>query len=733
MVKEQKIVSLDFETHRISDKTPYPQPVCVSYDNGDTTDIFIGCDIEEFLNAILSSDAIIVAHNASFEANVIAEHYPHLIDKMVKKLEDGTFVCTKIYEQLIDYTRENRISAPKGVKIGKYSLANLNYYYFKKDNFSSKTAEDSWRLRYDELDGVPLDKWPQEAKDYSIGDSVDTRNIYLQQKDHDIEYWEATTAEYFLNRIAAIGFEVDGKRVQELEEDLLQKLLPNYLYLNSKNFICINQRNGFDKHGKEKWKPLFPGKDVKAIALKQIDILKNFNFYKDVYKIGSRKKLLDTFLWENIKTPIKTAKGGISSKSECLRIYATEQGKAQKTVEALLNISEYEKVLNAFVYRLKQVDTVIRTQYGACGSSNRTSSFTSNMYPSVNIQQMPRELKNAVWGVRSCFKARPGRVLFSIDYNCLELASAANMLYLSTGLSNMRRIINSGDVPIDMHSVLAAKLMSIKLRKTITYGHFVANLQDKKYKEFRQLAKPINLGFPGGIGYDTMRTLLATYGIYPYLFVINTSSTKEALEEERAYFRNKKGEPVRIRQTEKYKFELVFDELVELKDAMLDLYPDLKYFLHKGHLKYCNNKKAMIKNDFGVLEEQYLYDCVLPGHKRMNCTYTALCNNYLMQSPAAIGAKRAVVNIMKKYGNDPRVNILAFVHDEILGEVYDCPEKDSIVKDICNIMIDSMQTVLNHVRIAVEAGFCGTHWSKETENNIIYWKDEGGSKLYEKR
>ena len=94
-----------------------------------------------------------------------------------------------------------------------------------------------------------------------------------------------------------------------------------------------------------------------------------------------------------------------------------------------------------------------------------------------------------------------------------------------------------------------------------------------------------------------------------------------------------------------------------------------------------------------------------------------------MQTPSAVGAKRMVCDISKKYLNSDAVNMLALIHDEIIFEVVDSEEKYAIIKDIAHQMIDSMHTILSKVRICVEASLMN-YWSKSDEIwSQEYFKD----------
>ena len=99
-----------------------------------------------------------------------------------------------------------------------------------------------------------------------------------------------------------------------------------------------------------------------------------------------------------------------------------------------------------------------------------------------------------------------------------------------------------------------------------------------------------------------------------------------------------------------------------------------------------------------------------------------------MQTPSAMGAKRAMYKIIKKYYEHPDMIPQVFIHDEIVFEVRG-DEKYAIIEDVSNIMVTEMQAVLPYVRIAVEAEEfpfwmkAGGTWSKE------YWKNFGSETL----
>lgn len=668
-----RAIGIDFETHLIDAENPVPKPVCLAVYQGGKQALFIGFnEMRAKLTELTSQLEPLVAHNMKFEALIITKYFPELKEKLQAKFRRKEMKCTFINEKLIDNTREKPLN--------RYGLDKLVNHYLDIDISAGKSGDDVWRLRYSELDGIPREEWPQEAINYALDDAKYAIDVYLHQfklvKNPDL----SVEAEYYLNLMGLEGIRISKERVIELENELKAKIAPFYTKLEEANLVEKT------KAGKYK---------------------KNMNIFRDyISNLGVACEY--------------TSKGGLKTGSESLHKYYKET--QDEYLKAYLDLMEYEKVLTAFTSRLKQADPKIYTQYNAVVSSGRTSAYTSKEFPSLNIQQMPRSVQGVSWDVRNCFIPSPGYVLGSVDYAGLELASAANQLFELTGKHNMLDILNSGDKPVDMHSKFAVRLKNLKEKTQLTYEDFLVNKKQTGFKEYRQLAKPINLGFPGGIGYDTMRTLLFKEGITPKLEILQRAGWEGGLVWEMRKLR-KAGEPARVRRVGKAEYQLVLDELVELKWALFDIYPDLGFFLKEGHKEFTTGEKKYVKNEFGEWEQDDMYAFSMYGFTRNYCTYTQFCNNILMQSPAAIGAKKASVKLIKKYQNHPHVRLLAFIHDEFLFEIKD--DKSIIeaeIRDISEIMIDEMQSVLKHATITVEGGWDDC-WKKAPNNESpIYFK-----------
>ena len=668
-------VAFDFETYLISKEYPYPKPVCVSSYNGWNKKLLVGKDMEDHLKYILSTKS--VAHNAIFECGVIYKWFPNLRKDLFLALSEGRIICTQIMQEIYNARSEKPVP--------RTSLANLVLEYFEEDISESKKDPNAWRLRYSELDGVPREQWPEEAVEYAVNDSIWAFKLHkrlLSDQIGTINTKRAVEASFYLNMAGKIGIKIDQERVSQLESEIYEILNPKYETLIKKGFCT----------------------DIGAKRPK-----KNMKVFREYIK-------------DTVKNVIYSPKGTIKTDLEALLAYEAET--EDEVFRLFRELNDYDKVLTAFVSRLKGSEHIM-TDYSTTKSTGRTSSRTSRSYPSVNIQQMPRKVPNVTWDVRNCFIPREGYKLVSIDYSGLELASAATQLFKVFGYSEMRNMLNSGNGPVDLHSMLAAKIMSIKMNRNIDYDHFCEHKKEGKYAEMRQLCKAINLGFPGGIGYDNMRKILLQNGIKTKFAILETSMNRNYLNN--LYYNLKFEEPnLRIKQLSPVDYALVYDELVGLKKNMFKVYPELERFLKERHKYAMTGETKWVKDEFEQWKEEPMYKYKVGDFERDWCVYTAYCNGFLMQTPSAIGATQMFIELGKKYLGHQDVNLLAFIHDEVLFEVRGDIEYN--VQNIAEIMIDRMAKMLKGCRIAVEASVMD-YWSKDGGQDTVYWKDAKNNEL----
>lgn len=674
------IIAGDFETYNICEEYPIPPPVCFSYWDGTKGDVLHDKDMYNKLKEILESEDDFIAHNMNFELNVIYQHFPDLRDSLVNKLNKGQIYCTKIYEQHINYCER--------IKKKKFPLDLLVKKYFRKDISESKKDPDSWRLRYRELEGIHPKDYPKEAYDYSLQDSIWAYKVFVKQ----IESFKTDTlldvkTDFWLNKMGLMGVPVNPKSV-----DILDKAVRDIV------------------------EPL-----KKELAKEGI-----YRIEKGVYKRNDAE--FRELVGNNIPNAPKTKSGKASIAKEDVERYLGWNTSIHELLLKYKTIQEYDKILTSYTNKMKN-QTLIRSTYSPGCITGRTSSASSKFFPSWNAQQAPREVKNVPVDVRGCIEAPPGYFFWSIDYSSMEPMMVANQLYEITGRRETLDLYNQGDKPIDPHSQYASLVYS-KVEEPISYEEFLKVKKLAPWKKYRQVCKAIVNGLGGGMGMDTMRHTLELEGIYLKLVTLDKGTTENELKYLRNEFR-KRGEPVRIKRVGKFEFLLVWDELMLIKEIIMEQSPDFKAFLEWGHKDYIlPGSGEWIKNEFGEedWEPHYLYK--VQEHSAWYVNYTKAVNGLLMQPLGALCFKSAVCALAEKYRDSIECIPAAGIHDEICGFVLDTPKKFDIMRDVSYIMLKEAQKRAPHVRLACEAEICGKAWCKEGgEWSKQFWLNPGEDKL----
>lgn len=168
---------------------------------------------------------------------------------------------------------------------------------------------------------------------------------------------------------------------------------------------------------------------------------------------------------------------------------------------------EDDKVLSTYVPFLKKgIDRPITLSPNPILKSLRVSydgvvqllprNVSARLMQAIEAQLRELGLEGeALLGVRDCIIARPGHLIYSVDYKGGELVTFAESAYERVGFSKMGEALVAG---IDVHSDFAAFV------KGCSYDEFIGRKKEPLFKAFRQAAKPENFGLPGGMGVVTL-------------------------------------------------------------------------------------------------------------------------------------------------------------------------------------------------------------------------------------
>ena len=163
------IITLDNETLLIAPGYAAPRVVCtaVTDEHGDTLHHAKESALEAWRDA-LESGAVLANVNMAFDAATACATWPELVPLVFKAYKEDRIICLIVAQRLIDIA--NGKLTPKS----RYSAAALARRHLGKDR---NKGTDTWRMRYAELEDVPLRKWPQDAIDYPLEDSNDAYRI----------------------------------------------------------------------------------------------------------------------------------------------------------------------------------------------------------------------------------------------------------------------------------------------------------------------------------------------------------------------------------------------------------------------------------------------------------------------------------------------------------------------------------------------------------------------------
>lgn len=196
----QHALALDSETYRIEPGLQCPPIVCWSSAVVDSSgeysasllDKRTGLDV--WLRACTDPDQVVCGANLGFDAVGAAAQAARLgldiIPQIHKLYAEGRVFDVQHAEGLnaiaqglflIDpLTRDELKKAGTNTR-GHYSLENCVRLVLGRIDAKEN---DEWKLRYGELDDVPMDQWPHAARQYPKDDAVNTLEVALAQAGH---------------------------------------------------------------------------------------------------------------------------------------------------------------------------------------------------------------------------------------------------------------------------------------------------------------------------------------------------------------------------------------------------------------------------------------------------------------------------------------------------------------------------------------------------------------------
>lgn len=459
-MSNSRVIAFDGESYLIGPGVLAPKPVCLTFDDGKSNWLLKRTEALGELKAFLRNpDIEFVGHNVAFDFGIVVGEKPDLLPLVFDAYENGRVHDTKLRQQLLDIEEgcfRFKIEEDGSVQPVRYGLADLAFRHL---GVKVSKGEDTYRLRYGELDEVPLEDWPKEAKEYALLDAKLTRDVFFKQRGGKKVTDEAAQckASFALQLCSIWGLRTDGESVATLKtrleaekETLMAKLSSTGIY----------RADGT--------------RDVKAL----------------------RAYVLKAFEVQNLPPP-ETPKGEISTATDTLRMSGDEM------LAELADGNGVFKLLSSFVPVLEAGTKIpVLSSYECLVASGRTSARAPYkpkkakkgappaMPAGFNVQQMPRK-----GGVRECFISRLGYVFSSVDWGVAELRALAQICLWLFKESKLAEAFMRGEDP---HLRFASQLLDLPYEEVFT------RRKEQEIKDARQYGKVVNFGAPGGLSASTL-------------------------------------------------------------------------------------------------------------------------------------------------------------------------------------------------------------------------------------
>lgn len=643
------MIAIDFESWPIQPGLLTPKAVCMSAHDGTTTSLLLAKDAKAlFLEALRVG---VIGHNLSYDLGVAAAYWPDVLPAIFECLDGDRAYDTMLLEMLFQNTTPFFFVDPEtNAPLKGYSLAYLEKIHLGRDRSAEKENPDAWRLRYSELDGIPVEEWPAEASQYATDDAEGTYRVFEKQSEraaglndlpasslmggnYDCIHDEVRAA-WALHLTSAWGVRTDELMVRKVAHDIDQLHESSRQKFLAAGLIKVRKAKG----GREPEVPDFQGPDGRGM-----------------------KYQADT---KAIQALVSKAYLGRPPLTPTLRVTMKAEHLADSGDDLLIEFAETDKNED---FKSKYLPIIIagaRTPINARYRSLLKTGRTSCSEPP--LQQLPR-----LGPIRECFIPRPGFVFTSVDYQTQELVTLAQVQLNWFGRSALADAINAGQ---DVHIRMASRFLGV------TYDELYARRKEPGVKKVRQAAKPANFGLPGLMGAPRLvATAKAQHGIR-FCEYIDGGDCKS--HERITDYKKRTIPPTCVR---------CLEIAEQIKQAWFAEWPEMK-----DTLAICTR----------LYEDGEVLPIPLGGMSILATDKPGTYANGVFQGSAATCSKRALYEVVRaSYEGDGilmgNCRPVVFLHDEILAEVRE-EVASECADEIAKIMVASMRKFTPDVRVTAE-------------------------------
>ena len=758
----KKIQAFDTETHLIRPGLLTPPMVCLTHaDSNGEFGIFDRPDGVAWFREHIEDDTILwVGHNVAYDMGVMMNEAPDTVPAVFRAYAESRVSDTMLRESVL-------LNA-----FGKYAnkppnLAQLVKKYLNRDRSAEKSGPDVWRLRYNELDGVPLSIWPKAARSYAIDDALDTLEVFRMQTkaygrgvqasgswtplivDLPVDGYSGVINEpdqcragLALQLMSIWGMRVDQKRAEDLRAEYADEVTRLTALLVSKG-LKNPDGSTITKAVKRQIidtltataTPEHRAKVAAITAAAEADWYAAENL---AVKLGNRKKVRN---W----TATRAHKAEVAAwKLAGFKLPTTEGGEVKKGADVLEEIAECWPETVAKLTEGADGATRMRVYDGLAGDDideeRRRWAKEGYELPSTDV---PFLVAHAAAEKRLSTYLEPmveaGEYALTPGYGVFKRSGRT-----SSFKPNIQNFPRSGGerecfVPREGHLFVAADYSTLELRAwaQVCLDLGIASEMATALRAGRDLH--LDLG---------AQMMEITYEEAERQYAGDAGSVAE---QRCAVFRGAAkpanfGLPVgmgtaKFESSARKSYGVNFAELgvaaEDVRSAWYERWSEARaYFNHVSSILRVVDIKTEIDPDTGEEIEKEVRKCAIrhprSGRVRGGCFFTDAANSYF-QGMAADGAKEALFRVAYEcyvdtasplFGSRP----VAFIHDEIMLESPG-PKAQGAARRLSQVMVEAMEMYIPDIPIICEADifdrWCKYAKSKTLENGdlSVYYYD----------
>jgi hypothetical protein len=384
-------------------------------------------------------------------------------------------------------------------------------------------GDDTWRLRYWELLGVPVEQWPEDARSYAMLDAYATAYaVWVQRAQPGATRWQRMAAETFPGKdlfstsvaqaradlatsaMSGYGLRTDPEQTEQYATQIEREHAEVCESLRESGLVWVEWIRPESGPYSERleWNRL-------KRALRKANATP-FGWETIMRQIGATPKYHRStkaaaelmYRWctehglpvvhTDSYSPKPPPKGKGHAPSECISLDKDATRKSgNETLQTYSEVSHLGKVLSADLKWLRHgAKEPIHSNFDILKETNRTGSSKPN------VQNRARGKDDAP-GQRECFVPRPGWAYIDADYEQGELWTLAQVCHWWLGWTTLGQTLRAG---VDPHTKMGCEIYGCDCET----GLALRKSKDPAFDDARGAAKVVNFGGPGGIGAKTM-------------------------------------------------------------------------------------------------------------------------------------------------------------------------------------------------------------------------------------